>query len=84
MITDLSLNASQFQELLEQKKKEAERQKAIRDKAAKLEAEREERERAERIKVRRRVCHHKDTPPWLSSYKSFRRLPFRFLCGGVY
>ncbi|GHJ85097.1 hypothetical protein NliqN6_1499 [Naganishia liquefaciens] len=41
---------SSFQELLEQKKKEAERQKAVREKAAKLEAEREERERAERIK----------------------------------
>lgn len=41
----------QFQELLQQKQKEADRQKQIREKQAKLEAERAEKEKAERIEV---------------------------------
>ncbi|KAJ9117517.1 hypothetical protein QFC22_004367 [Naganishia vaughanmartiniae] len=40
---------SSFQELLQQKQKEADRQKQIREKQAKLEAERAEKEKAERI-----------------------------------
>jgi hypothetical protein len=47
----LLIPSTQFQELLEQKKKEAERQKVVRDRELKLEAEREEREKAERVKV---------------------------------
>jgi hypothetical protein len=41
----------QFQELLQQKQKEADRQKQIREKQAKLEAERAEKEKAERVEV---------------------------------
>ncbi|KAJ9118804.1 hypothetical protein QFC24_006003 [Naganishia onofrii] len=40
---------SSFQELLQQKQKEADRQKQIREKQAKLEAERAEKEKAERV-----------------------------------